>query len=73
MHSLYTLTLRLCGQQEEAWGRRGREEDAFNEMESRLSYELSISLWSQETDVKEAGSPHGLHSLLLQCLPCQPS
>lgn len=56
-HSLYTLKLRLkCRELQAAGGSTGkkRQRSCFNEMESRLSYELSFSLWSQETDVKEA-------------------
>lgn len=57
-HSLYTLKLRLkCRELQAAGGSMGEKRQRrsyFNEMESRLSYELSFSLWSQGTDVKEA-------------------
>lgn len=52
---------------------RQRRRSCFPEKVSRAELGLSIRLWSQETDMQKAGSPDGSHSLLLQCLPCQPS
>ena len=55
--------------------RTGRGVEAgFMQRKAGLSYGLSVLVvGARIIDVQGSGSPDSSHSLLLQCLPCQPS
>ena len=72
---LYTRKLESSGS---GWGpleRTGRGGEAgFMQRKAGLSYGLSVlAVGARIIDVQGSGSPDSSHSLLLQCLPCQPS
>lgn len=56
----------------ERTGRGG--EAGFMQRKAGLGYGLSVlAVGARIIDVQGSGSPDSSHSLLLQCLPCQPS